>query len=44
MGIGNFSDGLSRDAVAQTTERRYSVAEVSKRLGVSRHSLHARKP
>jgi putative transposase len=32
---------MTRDAVAQITERGYPVAEVSKRLGVSRHSLYA---
>ena len=41
MGIGNFSDEFKRDAVAQITERGYPVAEVSKRLGVSQHSLYA---
>jgi transposase len=41
MGIGNFSDDFKRDAVAQITERGYPVAEVSKRLGVSQHSLYA---
>ena len=41
MGSGNFSDEFKRDAVAQITERGYPVAEVSKRLGVSQHSLYA---
>ncbi len=41
MGAGNFSDDFKRDAVAQITERGYPVAEVSKRLGVSQHSLYA---
>ena len=40
MGKGNFSDEFKRDAVAQITERGYPVAEVSKRLGVSQHSLY----
>ena len=40
MGKGNFSDDFKRDAVAQITERGYPVAEVSKRLGVSQHSLY----
>lgn len=40
MGTGNFSDDFKRDAVAQITERGYPVAEVSKRLGVSQHSLY----
>jgi len=43
MGKGNFSDDFKRDAVAQITERGYPVAEVSKRLGVSPHSLYAWK-
>jgi len=40
MGKANFSDEFKRDAVAQITERGYRVAEVSKRLGVSPHSLY----
>ena len=40
MGKANFSDDFKRDAVAQITERGYPVAEVSKRLGVSPHSLY----
>jgi len=40
MGKANFSDDLKRDAVRQITERGYPVAEVSKRLGVSQHSLY----
>lgn len=43
MGKANFSDDFKRDAVAQITERGYPVAEVSKRLGVSPHSLYAWK-
>ena len=43
MGIGNFNDDFKRDAVTQITERGYPVAEVSKRLGVSQHSLYAWK-
>ena len=43
MGKVNFSEDFKRDAVAQITERGYPVAEVSKRLGVSRHSLYAWK-
>jgi len=38
-----FNDDFKRDAVAQITERGYPVAEVSKRLGVSQHSLYAWK-
>jgi transposase len=41
MGKVNFSDDFKRDAVAQIAERGYPVAEVSQRLGVSRHSLYA---
>ena len=40
MGKVNFSDDFKRDAVAQIAERGYPVAEVSQRLGVSRHSLY----
>lgn len=43
MGKANFSEDFKRDAVAQITERGYPVAEVSKRLGVSQHSLYAWK-
>jgi transposase len=43
MGTRNSSDDFKRDAVAQITERGYPVAEVSKRLGVSAHSLYAWK-
>jgi len=41
MGKVNFSDEFKRHAVAQNTERGYAVADVSKRLGVSTHSLYA---
>lgn len=41
MGTSNFSVDFKRDAVAQITERGYSVGEVSKRLGVSTHFLYA---
>jgi transposase-like protein len=43
VGNSNFSEDFKRDAVAQITERGYPVAEVSKRLGVSPHSLYAWK-
>ena len=43
MGKTTFSDDFKRDAVHQITERGYPVAEVSKRLGVSPHSLYAWK-
>ena len=39
MGKAKFSDDFKRDAVHQITVRGYPVAEVSKRLGVSTHSL-----
>jgi transposase len=39
----NFSDEFKRDAVAQITERGYTVAEISQRLGVSQHWLYAWK-
>lgn len=42
-GNANFSDEFKRDAVAQIIERGYPVAEVSRRLGVSQHSLYAWK-
>jgi transposase len=41
MGKVNFTEDFKLDAVAQITERGYPVAEVSKRLGVSQHSLYA---
>jgi len=43
MGKAKFSDAFKRDAVLQITERGYPIAEVSKRLGVSQHSLYAWK-
>ena len=43
MSKTNFSDDFKRDAVLQITERGYPVVEVSKRLGVSPHSLYAWK-
>lgn len=39
MGKGNFTDEFKFDAIKQITERGYSVADVSRRLGVSTHSL-----
>ncbi len=41
MGNARFSDEFGRDPVRQITERGYSVAEVSQRLGVSQQSLYA---
>ena len=43
MSKTNFSDDFKQDAVRQITERGYPVSEVSKRLGVSTHSLYAWK-
>ncbi len=43
MSKANFNDDFKRDAVLQITERGYPVAEVSRRLGVSQHSLYAWK-
>tara|TARA_B110000438_G_scaffold213147_1_gene205342 strand:+ start:36 stop:305 length:270 start_codon:yes stop_codon:yes gene_type:complete len=40
MGTVKFSDYFKRYAVAQITERGYAVAEGSRRLGVSQHSLY----
>jgi transposase len=40
MGRGNFTEDFKSDAVKQITERGHSVADVSKRLGVSTHSLY----
>ncbi len=40
MSKSNFSEEFKRDAVRQITERGYSVAQVSQRLGVSQHSLY----
>ncbi len=36
-----FTEEFKIDAIKQITERGYSVADVSKRLGVSTHSLYA---
>lgn len=40
MGKSNYSEDFRRDAVHQITVRGYSVREVSRRLGVSTHSLY----
>lgn len=40
MGIPRFTPEFKEEAVRQITERGYSVAEVSDRLGVSAHSLY----
>lgn len=39
MGKANFAEDFKRDAVLQITERGFPVAEVSARLGISKHSL-----
>ena len=39
MGTPRFTPEFKEEAVRQITERGYSVAEVSNRLGVSTHSL-----
>ncbi|WP_232471728.1 IS3 family transposase [Salmonella enterica] len=48
MGTPRFTPEFKGEAVRQITERGYSIAEVSERLGVSAHSLykwlHAVKP
>lgn len=43
MPKSHFTDEFKIDAVRQITERGYSVAEVSARLGVSTHSLYVWK-
>jgi transposase len=40
MGTSNYSDEFKRDAVQQIAVRGYPVREVSRRLGVSSHSLY----
>jgi transposase len=40
MGKGNFTEEFRIDAVKQVTERGYSVADVSRPLGGSTHSLY----
>ncbi len=40
MGTPRFTPEFKDEAVRQITERGYSVAEVSDRLGVSAHSLY----
>ena len=41
MGHGNFTEDFKLDAIKQITERGHSVVDVSKRLGVSTHSLYS---
>lgn len=40
MGKPRFTEDFKIDAIKQITERTHSVADVSKRLGVSTHSLY----
>ncbi|EMU6157654.1 TPA: transposase [Yersinia enterocolitica] len=40
MGTPRFTPEFKEEAVRQVTERGYSVADVSDRLGVSAHSLY----
>ena len=40
MGKSNFTEEFKISAVQQITDRGYSVADVSARLGVSKHSLY----
>ncbi len=40
MGNPRFTEDFKIDAIKQITERGHSVADVSKRLGVSTHSLY----
>ena len=40
MGTSNYSDEFRRDTAHQITVRGYPVREVSRRLGVSTHSLY----
>ena len=40
MSSQRFTPEFKDEAVRQITERGYSVAEVSKRIGVSAHSLY----
>ena len=40
MGTPRFPPEFKEEAVRQVTERGYSVADVSERLGVSAHSLY----
>ncbi len=41
MGSPRYSEEFKRDAVHQIVVRGYPVQEVSRRLGVSKHSLYA---
>lgn len=40
MGTSNYSDDFKRDAVHRITVRGYPTREVSRRLGVSTHSVY----
>ena len=39
-----YTEEFKMTAVKQISERHYSAAEVSARLGVSQHSLYRRRP
>jgi transposase len=41
MGQGNFTEDFKLDAIKQIAERGHTDADVSKRLGVSTHSLYS---
>ena len=41
MGQARFTEDFKADAVKQITERGHSITDVSRRLGVSTHSLYA---
>jgi transposase len=41
MSSKRFTEEFKLEAIKQITERQYSIAEVSARLGVSTHSLYA---
>ena len=43
MATKQDTDEFKAKAVKQVTERRFAVAEVAKRLGVSSHSLHQKE-
>ena len=44
MSSKRYTEEFKIAAVKQVSERHYSAAEVSARLGVSQHSLYRRRP